>query len=77
MKADCPDVSDEKNCNLADCLAPNALGEKTPPDYTFLRRCPHTSPCIHLSWLCDGQNDCLDNSDEENCNCMNRNIYII
>lgn len=67
MKADCPDASDEKKCPLTDCLSPRALGGRTPPDNQPPRRCPHTSPCIHPSWICDGDNDCLDNSDEEDC----------
>lgn len=66
MKSDCPDVSDEMNCPTTDCSSPRALS-RTPPDLTPLVRCPHTSPCIHSSWFCDSYNDCLDNSDEENC----------
>ena len=30
-------------------------------------KCPNESMCIPHRWLCDGEKDCLDNSDEMGC----------
>lgn len=32
-----------------------------------LFNCPNTTKCIHKDWFCDGENDCWDFSDEQNC----------
>uniref|UniRef100_H2YAY1 EGF-like domain-containing protein n=1 Tax=Ciona savignyi TaxID=51511 RepID=H2YAY1_CIOSA len=44
-------VSDEKDCNHTTCR----------PGY---HKCTNTNVCIYGGWLCDGDNDCGDNSDE-------------
>lgn len=36
-------------------------------DSNFLN-CVNTTSCVHKDWICDGEDDCWDNSDEQNCN---------
>ncbi|CAB0020575.1 unnamed protein product, partial [Nesidiocoris tenuis] len=58
----------EMNCEQRNCeedLKYVLNGRKNGPN-TFTN-CANTTACILDTWKCDGQNDCWDNSDEENC----------
>ena len=72
---DCPDASDEIGCPPLPCNSTEVVtthrdgGVPEPhlsPLFDFIP-CNSTTNCILPSWICDGQNDCWDNSDEVGC----------
>ena len=57
------------------CLACWCLAEITCPPDTF--QCASSLRCIPESWICDGDNDCGDMSDEQNCQCTCHSHFTI
>ena len=51
----------------------NILASDSCPNGTF--QCSD-GKCISKSWLCDGENDCSDGQDEQNCESCNGTAFL-
>uniref|UniRef100_A0A8C5WR24 Corin, serine peptidase n=1 Tax=Laticauda laticaudata TaxID=8630 RepID=A0A8C5WR24_LATLA len=67
---DCAQFPDENSDNRT-CLMPDDNVEECSPSHF---KC-HSGRCILASRRCDGQPDCEDDSDEENCGCIERGLW--
>ncbi|CAL8312591.1 unnamed protein product [Merluccius merluccius] len=61
------DISLDDITYTPDCMMGGDATPAPPPCGPGEFQCSHSSQCVSLSWLCDGQTDCLDQSDEWGC----------
>ncbi|XP_076061029.1 low-density lipoprotein receptor-related protein megalin isoform X2 [Oratosquilla oratoria] len=65
----CNGINDCKDKHTSDEAREHCPEVTCPPKNL---RCENTTICVEPYWLCDGDNDCGDNSDEDQLHCSNR-----